>query len=284
MSEVIGVTQVELDEAVEAIKVRGGFVPQVALVLGSGLGALSEEVEDAVRIPYEEIPGMPTVGVEGHRGEMVFGLLSGKKVVMLSGRAHFYEGHNAQDVVFGVRVCGWLGAKTLVLTNAAGVIVEGHCPGELMVISDQIHSFSPCNPLRGKNPEWLGPRFPDMTAIYDPGLVGLLMEIGQGEKLDVFSGVYAGLAGPQYESPAEIHLLSTVGADAVGMSTTAEAIAARHMGMSVAGVSCITNMAAGKSGEELSHDEVKEVALQAGSRMRQLVRTFVERLPGREQP
>jgi len=282
MSEVKGIKQEELDDAVEAIKARGGFIPQVALVLGSGLGGLSEEVEDAIRIPYGEIPGMPKVGVEGHRGEMVFGRLGDKNVVMLSGRAHFYEGHSANDVVFGVRVCGWLGAKTLVLTNAAGVITEGHVPGELMVISDQIHSFSPCNPLSGKNPDWLGPRFPDMTAIYDPDMVNLLMEIGQTEELGVFSGVYAGLGGPQYESPAEIHLLSTVGADAVGMSTTAEAIAARHMGISVAGVSCITNMAAGKSGEDLSHDEVKEVALQAGSRMRQLVRTFVERLPGRE--
>lgn len=268
-------TYTRLLDAANAIKHHIKETPLIAMVLGSGLGALSHQVEDAVRIPYASIPYMPPSGVEGHAGELVCGRLAGCPVAVFSGRAHYYEGHGVESAVFGARLARFIGAQALLLTNAAGGVHTDLRPGDLMVIQDHIHLLTGYNPLRGPNDSRLGVRFPDMSSIYDRALRRLLTDAGELEGVSLRHGVYACVPGPSYETPAEIRMLRILGADAVGMSTTAEAICARHVGLRVVGLSCITNFGAGLGDAALSHEEVKEVAGQVADQMQRLVLRFV---------
>lgn len=249
----------------------------VAVVLGSGLGALAGRVEAAVRLPYSRIPHWPASAVVGHAGTFIGGTLAGRRVAVLSGRSHFYEGHPLRTVTFGVRVLGRLGVRTLILTNAAGGINTTFEPGTLMVIDDHINLMG-SNPLVGPNDERFGPRFPDMTEVYSRRLRAVADEAGAAEGIPVRHGVYVGLHGPSYETPAEIRFLRIIGADAVGMSTVPEAIAARHMGLDVLGISCITNPAAGVLPEPLDHDEVMAVAHRVSGQFMTLVEAILGRL------
>ena len=271
-----------LTAARDMVRARIPDEPHVALVLGSGLGGMAGEVEDAVRLPYSEIPGMPVPRVDGHSGTLVAGQLAGRRVMVFSGRSHYYEGHDIDDVVFGVRLARLCGAKILFVTNAAGGINTDLGPGDLMIIRDHIN-FMGINPLRGTNDERLGPRFPDMTHAYEQPLRLLLREAAELEGVQVHSGVYVGVAGPSYETPSEIRMLRKLGADAVGMSTVPEVIAARHMGMRIVGLSCITNLAAGLGGAQiLDHEEVKGVGRRVAGDMRRLLLRFLEILPEAE--
>ncbi len=241
-----------------------GPAPAVAVVLGSGLGDFADGLADAVSASYADIPGFPTVGVEGHAGKLVVGRIGDTPIAALAGRAHLYEGHEPDAVVRAVRALRLWGVKALMLTNAAGGIRDGMRPGDLMTISDHIN-LSGYTPLRGPNDARLGPRFPDMSTAYDPRFREILRELGAAQGVRLHEGVYVGLAGPSYETPAEIRMLRVLGGDAVGMSTVVEVIAGRHCGLRMAGISCVTNLAAGLGAGELSHDEVKETALQARS-------------------
>jgi purine-nucleoside phosphorylase len=241
------------------VRERVPQAPEIAIVLGSGLGDFASRVGDAVVIPYETIPGWPKSTVIGHAGKLVAGTVRGRRIVVLSGRAHFYEGHPMATVVFGTRVIASLGVKTIVLTNAAGGINASFPQGVLMVIDDHINLVG-TNPLVGPNDERFGPRFPDMTEIYAKRLRAVAHAAAAKNGGRLAHGVYVGLHGPSYETPAEIRYLRTIGADAVGMSTVAEAIVARHMGMEVLGISCITNMAAGVLDQPLNHNDVMETA------------------------
>jgi purine-nucleoside phosphorylase len=229
----------------------------IGMILGSGLGAYAETLENPVFIDYAEIPGFPSSTVQGHAGRLVIGEKAGLGCAAMQGRVHFYEGHSLQTAVFPARTLITLGAKTLLITNAAGGLE--HPPGTLMVIRDHLNLF-PENPLRGENDERLGPRFPDMTRAYAPELRELAHRAAESMDLELGEGVYAGLPGPAYETPAEVRMLKTLGASAAGMSTVPEVIAANHMGARVLGISCITNKAAGLSDQALSHDEVTETA------------------------
>ena len=248
----------KVHEAADWLRARSGPVADVGVVLGSGLGDFTTTLGDAVAIGYGEIPNWPGSTVIGHAGRLVIGTLAGRRVAALSGRAHYYEGHDLRTVTFATRVLGTLGVRTIILTNAAGGINVFE-PGTLMLIDDHINLMG-SNPLVGVNDERFGPRFPDMTEVYSRRLRDLAATVAEqlGQKL--VHGVYAALHGPSYETPAEIRYLRTIGADAVGMSTAPEAIVARHMGMEVLGISCITNPAAGVLPEPLNHDEVMEVA------------------------
>jgi len=241
------------------VRARIPAAPAIAIVLGSGLGDFASHVGDAVVLPYESLPGWPPATVIGHAGKLVVGTVREKTVAVLSGRAHFYEGHPMANVVFATRVMGTLGVKTLVLTNAAGGINTSFSQGALMVIDDHINLVG-TNPLIGPNDERFGPRFPDMTEVYSKRLRSVADRAAARNGLSLAHGIYVGLHGPSYETPAEIRYLRAIGADAVGMSTVAEAIAARHVGMEVLGISCITNMAAGVLPQPLNHAEVMETA------------------------
>ncbi len=245
--------------AAEVRKRAGGAVPDVAIVLGSGLGDFAGLLKDAVSTPYGDIPHWPAAKVIGHEGRLVIGALGGKRVAALSGRAHFYEGHDLQTVTFATRVIGRLGVKTLILTNAAGGVNVALTPGRLMVMDDHINLLG-SNPLVGSNEDRFGPRFPDMSEVYSKRLRGLADRIAQTQGLRIGHGVYVAVHGPSYETPAEIRAFRTLGADAVGMSTVPEAIVARQMGLEVLGISCITNAAAGVLPEPLNHAEVMDVA------------------------
>jgi len=249
----------QVREAADAIVGRVGTVPAIAIVLGSGLGDFAGSLSGAVSMPYTELPNWPVSRVIGHEGRLVVGGIAGRTIAALSGRSHAYEGHVMEKVTFAVRVLGVLGVKTLILTNAAGGVNTGFTQGALMVIDDHIN-LTGANPLVGANDERFGPRFPDMSEVYSRRLRRLADEAGAALGLTLPHGVYAGLLGPSYETPAEIRYLRTVGADAVGMSTVAEAIAARHMGIEVLGISCITNMAAGVLPQPLDHGEVMDTA------------------------
>ena len=246
-------------EAVGFIKKNCSLLPQVGVVLGSGLGEFADRVAEKSAIAFADIPHFKKVSVAGHAGRLVLGKIGSVPVAVLQGRYHYYEGHDIDDVVFPVRMLAKLGVKGLLLTNAAGGIGRELRPGDLMVIRDHINLMG-INPLRGANDERLGPRFPDMSNIYDGKFQDLIVaaqaEIGLAPK----KGVYLALSGPSYETPAEIRMLAALGADAVGMSTVPEAICARHMGLRVAGISCVTNLAAGISAQPLSHKEVTETA------------------------
>lgn len=233
--------------------------PATAVVLGSGLGGFASSPAHAVSIPYGDIPNWPVSNVVGHEGRLVIGEVAGRPIAALSGRAHFYEGHDLRTVTFGTRVLGVLGVKTLIMTNAAGGINSAFAPGDLMVIDDHINLLG-SSPLTGPNDERFGVRFPDLTHVYSPRLRRLTDETAEAQGLLLRHGVYAACHGPSYETPAEVRYLRKIGADAVGMSTVPEAIVARHMGIEVLGISCITNFAAGVLPQPLNHDEVLETA------------------------
>ncbi|HEY7192848.1 MAG TPA: purine-nucleoside phosphorylase [Gemmatimonadales bacterium] len=248
-----------IEQAVAHVRGRTSATPEVAIVLGSGLGDFANRLRDAVSMPYSELPHWPASNVVGHEGRLVLGTLAGKRVAALSGRVHYYEGHDLRTVTFATRVMGRLGVKTLILTNAAGGIDVALTPGTLMIIEDHINLLG-SNPLIGPNDDRFGPRFPDMSEVYSKRLRTLAADVAAAQGQAVGRGVYVALHGPSYETPAEIRFLRTIGADAVGMSTVPEAIVARHMGLEVLGLSCISNAAAGVLPQPLNHDEVMEVA------------------------
>lgn len=253
----------QVDQAVSVVRARAGAAPpDVAIVLGSGLGEFASRLTEAVAIPYGDIPHWPGATVIGHEGRLVVGTLAGKRVAALAGRAHFYEGHDLRTVTFATRVIGRLGVKTIILTNAAGGINDVDlAPGMLMVMDDHLNLLG-SNPLVGPNEEAFGVRFPDMTEVYSKRLRALADTVARAQGLRIGHGVYVAVHGPSYETPAEIRFLRAIGADAVGMSTVPEAIVARHMGMEVLGLSCITNAAAGVLPQPLDHSEVMAVARQ----------------------
>jgi purine-nucleoside phosphorylase len=251
--------------------------PDVAIVLGSGLGDFTAALQDATTIEYHEIPNWPASTVVGHAGRLVVGTLANKRVVALSGRVHFYEGHDLRTVTFATRAIGVLGVKTIILTNAAGGINLEFSPGTLMLMDDHINLLG-SNPLVGANDDRFGPRFPDMSEVYSLRLRTIANVAAQAQNSPLAHGVYVAVHGPSYETPAEIRYLRTIGADAVGMSTVPEAIVARHMGLEVLGISCITNMAAGVLPQPLVHDEVMEVARRVRKRFGALLEGIVERL------
>lgn len=266
-----------LDEAVRAVQERIQGVPEVFLVLGSGLSDLARGVEDPVTIPFQDVPGFPPVGVKGHSGRLVFGALAGRKVLLQAGRFHFYEGHPPEVVVASVRMAAGLGADTLILTNAAGGIAESLHPGSIMLLEDHLN-------LMGRNP-LTGPvhgsevRFPDMSRPYDPALQERVVELALEMGIDLERGTYAAVLGPSYETPAEIRFLRLAGAHAVGMSTVPEAITARALGLRVAALSLITNKAAGLGDRPLDHQEVLEVGKAAGGRLKRLLLALIRNLP-----
>jgi purine-nucleoside phosphorylase len=263
-----------LTEAKKAIESRTQ-IPEVAMVLGSGLGSFADGLQDAVTIPYAEIPNMPISNVSGHAGNLVFGRRCDKAVVAMQGRAHLYEGHSPDEVVFGVRLMASLGADTLVVTNAAGGINPSFGAGDLMGIVDQLN-LTGTSSLLGPNDERFGPRFVDMTNAFDPSLLEVADAVACRLGFQLRRGVYAGLLGPAYETPAEVRMLRKLGADAVGMSTVLEVLAARHMGLRVLGISCISNMASGISERPLSHDEVEETAARVRPRFEALLSGILE--------
>ena len=267
----------KMHEAADWLRDHGVGAPDVAVVLGSGLGDFTNALAHATTVPYEQIPNWPRSAVIGHAGRLVVGSLGGKRVAALSGRVHYYEGHDMRVVTFATRVMGVLGVQSMVLTNAAGGINLSFEPGTLMVIDDHLNLMG-TNPLVGGNDERFGPRFPDMSNVYSARLRQVADQAAARQGHPVAHGVYVALHGPSYETPAEIRYLRTIGADAVGMSTVPEAIVARHMGIEVLGISCITNMAAGVLPQPLVHDEVMEVARRVRVRFGTLLEGIIERL------
>jgi len=264
-----------MNEAVEFLSARLPAAPQIAVVLGSGLGAFAEELTDKVEIPYSQIPGWPQPTAEGHAGKLVAGSCGPAHVAVMAGRVHLYEGYTPEQVTFGIRVLGLLGARTVVVTNAAGGINPGYERGSLVLISDHIN-LQGSNPLVGANYDSLGPRFPDMSEAYSTDLRETARQVAEDLCIPLQEGVYAAMLGPSYETPAEIRYLRTIGADLVGMSTVPEVIAANHMGLRVLAISCVSNMAAGMLPQKLTHAEV----LEAGEMVREtLVRLLVGLLP-----
>jgi len=268
-------------EAASYIQGQTPIRPEIGLILGSGLGVLADEIQDAATISYADIPHFPVSTVEGHAGELLVGTLVGKPVLLMKGRFHMYEGYGAETVSFPVRVMRALGVRTLVVTNASGGINADFAPGDLMLIRDHIN-FMFRNPLIGPNDSEIGVRFPDMSEAYSRRLRELARSVGEREGVSLREGVYLGLLGPSYETPAEIRMLRTLGADAVGMSTVPETIAARHAGIEVLGISCISNMAAGMLDQPLSHQEVMETGERVKETFIRLVKGVVAELPGAE--
>jgi purine-nucleoside phosphorylase len=266
-----------VEEAAAAIRSRCGTLPDTAIVLGSGLGDFADTLLDAIATPYTDVPHWPASNVVGHAGKLVIGNVAGARVAALAGRVHFYEGHPLSTVVFATRVMSRLGVKQLILTNAAGGINTGFGQGALMIIDDHINMLG-TNPLVGANDERFGVRFPDMSEVYSSRLRGIADAAARAKGVPVSHGIYVAVHGPSYETPAEIRFFRTIGADAVGMSTVPEAIAARHMGMEVLGISCITNMAAGVLPQPLVHDEVMETARRVRGSFIALLEGIIERL------
>lgn len=265
-----------IDEAAAKVLAVCGKA-DIGVILGSGLGDYAEALEDAVKLPYSEIPGFPRSTVAGHAGMWCCGTLYGKRVVMMQGRFHYYEGYGMKDVTLPVRVMQKIGVKTLIVTNAAGGVNLDYHPGELMVIGDMF-SMTAQNPLIGPNLDAFGPRFPDMSCAFDKELRALAHECANEQGFALREGVYAQMTGPTYETPAEIRMLRTLGADAVGMSTVPEVVVARHGGMRVLGVSCITNMAAGILDQPLNHAEVTETANRVKGQFRALLDAVIEKM------
>jgi purine-nucleoside phosphorylase len=263
-----------LSYAAAWVRGRSDLRPEVGVVLGSGLSGVADRLEGAVAIPFAEIPEFPVATVEGHAGRLVLGALGGVVVGAMQGRVHAYEGRTAEDAAFGVRLLARLGARALVLTNAAGGLGAALAPGDLVRIRDHLNLTGE-NPLTGPNDERLGPRFPDMSEAYDARLGAMLDDCARRLGIPLATGVYAGVAGPSYETPAEVGMLRLLGADLVGMSTVHEAIAARHLGVPVVGLSVVANAAAGSSGRRLSHAEVLAAAAAARERVAALLQAFV---------
>lgn len=266
------------EHAARTLRGRTTLEPRIAIVLGSGLGGFAEEFGDAVAIPYREIPGFVSSTAQGHVGSLIIGKVDNIPVAAMQGRVHFYEGYSLEEVTFPIRTLKLLGIDTLILTNAAGGIDVQLTQGALMVISDHLNLMG-VNPLRGANDERFGPRFPDMTEVYSRELQELVTQEARVLGTTVRRGIYAALAGPSYETPAEIHMLRAFGADAVGMSTVPEAIVARQMEMNVIGISCITNMAAGISEQTINHQEVMETGEKVRITFTQLLRRIITKLP-----
>jgi purine-nucleoside phosphorylase len=248
-----------LDDSVFAIRKRVTIEPAVGVVLGSGLGDFADTLAELVKIPYTDLPHMPTSGIVGHQGNLCFGFTAGVPVVCMQGRVHLYEGHPVDRVVQGVRTMARMGVRSVLLTNAAGGLEPTWSAGDLMVVTDHLN-LTGTSPLVGSNDDALGPRFPDMSAAYDPELRAALMDVARGAGIELRQGVYAGLLGPSYETPAEVRMVRSLGAHAVGMSTVLEVLALRHMGVRVGALSCITNQAAGISLHPLDHAEVEATA------------------------
>ncbi|WP_026563993.1 purine-nucleoside phosphorylase [Bacillus sp. UNC41MFS5] len=265
----------KIQNASSFLKQKYANTPKIGLILGSGLGVLADEIENPVKIPYNEIPDFPISTVEGHAGQLVFGLLSGVEVVAMQGRFHFYEGYSMEKVTFPVRVMKELGVDMLIVTNAAGGVNESFSAGDLMIISDHINNMG-TNPLIGPNDSKLGVRFPDMSEAYTKDLRVAAREIASRLNINVKEGVYFGNPGPVYETPAEIRMVRAMGGDAVGMSTVPEVIVARHSGMKVLGISCISNMAAGILDQPLTHDEVIETTERVKADFLQYIKEIVK--------
>jgi len=266
------------EESAKFIKEKIGEIsPKIAIVLGSGLGILSEDIENKITIKYEEIPNFPVSTVEGHAGELLIGTINGVSIIAMNGRFHYYEGYTLEQVTFPIRVFKLLGIENLILTNAAGGINTNYKPGELIVITDFLSFFSE-SALRGKNIDEFGTRFPDMSEAFNKELSGKLKEIIKKHMGVANEGVYAYMKGPKYESPAEIRALRILGADTVGMSTVPEVIVANHAGIKTVGVSCVTNMAAGVSKEKLSHEEVQKTADMVKFKFKEVIKEFVKEI------
>ncbi len=266
-----------IDKIADYIKGKVDFVPEVLVILGSGLGSMANEVEDKIVLPYDEIDDFLVSTVEGHEGQFVFGSYKGKKVVMMQGRFHYYEGYSMKEVTLPVYVMRKLGVKNMVVTNACGGVNTEFTPGDLMLIEDHLN-FTGNNPLMGQNFDEFGPRFPDMSKVYNRDLMSLAEKIGKEENITLKRGVYAIYTGPSYETPAEIRAYRTLGADAIGMSTVPEAIVANYAGMRVLGVSCITNMASGILDQPLKHDEVIEVSTRVRGSFTTLISRVIEEM------
>lgn len=268
-----------LEEALEAIDKKIEVKPKVGLILGSGLGDLAEEIEDAVKIKYTDIPHFPLSTVPGHAGQLVIGKLHGADVLAMQGRFHFYEGYSMKEVTFPVRVMKGLGVDTLIVTNACGGMNPDFSPGDLMIIDDHLN-MTGTNPLIGANEESLGPRFPDMSRAYNPDLIAHAEACADRLDIELQKGVYAGITGPSFMTPAELKMLRTLGADAVGMSTVPEVIVANHMGIRVLGISCVTDMAIGDELEPLTHEQVVATADRTKPKFIRLVQEIVSGIKG----
>lgn len=266
---------IKYKEMLATVKERIDIVPNVAIVLGSGLGALADEIDVKYIINYNEIPDFPVSTVQGHKGKFVFGYIGNVPVVIMQGRVHYYEGYTMDMATLPIRLMRLMGAEKLILTNAAGGINFDFKCGDLMLITDHISSFVP-NPLIGKNIDELGVRFPDMSNIYDTEICNIIRKVSEKHNISIKEGVYAQLTGPSYESPAEIKMLRTLGADAVGMSTACEAIVARHCGFKVCGISCISNMASGVTESPLDHSEVQQCADKVAPIFKTLIKEVVK--------
>src|SRR5262249_27389150 len=269
------------ERAMEAARYIGAKsqarAPRIAVVLGSGLGGVATAVSDGIEIPYSEIPYFATSTVQGHAGVLLVGECGGVDVAVMKGRFHFYEGYSMEDVPLPVRVFSLMGIRSIILTNAAGGIANYLSPGSLMAITDHINMMGD-NPLRGPNDERFGPRFPDMTRAYTPAYIALAHEVAREMNIILAEGIYIGLRGPSYETPAEIRMMRDLGGDAIGMSTVPEVTVARHCGMKVLAISCITNAAAGMSSKEVNHQEVMEVGQRAGQNLSKLIVRIIPRL------
>lgn len=277
-------------EAAEFIREQYAASVETVIVLGSGLGAFADDIKNAIRIPYESIPHFARSTVDGHAGQLVLGEIGGAKVAVQQGRFHYYEGYGMEEVTFPMRTFGRMGVKNVILTNAAGSTSTEMTPGSLMLISDHLNMMG-VNPLRGKNDQRLGPRFPDMTNVYDREFQDIIvaeaeaiskerLSGGEDKQLTDFlhRGVYCALSGPTYETPAEVRLYRLLGADALGMSTAPEAIVARHQGMRVAGISCITNFAAGMTADLINHEEVMETGARVAEIFKELIRRTIGKI------
>ncbi len=264
----------KLKTCLESLRAKTGFQPQVALILGSGLGDYADSIDIEQTVSYSEIEGFPTSTVTGHKGQFVFGHVQGVPVVIMQGRVHYYEGYPITDVVLPTRLMGLMGAKKLILTNAAGGINFDFQPGDFMLLTDHITTAVP-SPLIGPNLDELGPRFPDMSQVYSLRMRDIIKAEAAKLNIPMREGVYVQLTGPSYETPAEIRMCRAWGGDAVGMSTACEAMAARHMGLEVCGISCITNLAAGMSDKALDHKEVQETADRVSAQFKQLITAVI---------
>jgi purine-nucleoside phosphorylase len=264
----------KIKETIDYLKKDGPFVPEVGIILGTGLGGLVNEIEVHKTIPYQSIPNFPVSTVEGHRGQLIFGTMNGKKIVAMQGRFHYYEGYTMQELTFPVRVMKYLGIKVLVLSNASGGVNPEFEVGDIMVIEDHINLMKD-NPLIGKNEEEIGTRFPDMSHSYDPELIDLTMKIARKHGIKLQRGVYAAVSGPTFETPAEYKYIRTIGADAVGMSTVPEVIAARHMGLKCYAVSIISDLGVPGKIVKITHQEVIEAASAAEPKMTKILKELL---------
>ena len=268
---------IKMNETVNYIKERITSIPKIAIILGSGLGSLADDIEDMAAIAYKDIPNFPISTVPGHKGELIFGKLNNVPIIAMNGRFHYYEGYSLLETTYPIRIFSLLGVETLILTNAAGGINETFKKGDLMIINDQLSFFAE-SVLRGPNMDEFGERFIDMSTRYDKEYIQILKDVMLEITGDYKEGVYAYMKGPTYETPAEIRALRVLGADAVGMSTVPEAVVAHHCGIKCVGITCITNMAAGVTNEVLTHEDVKETALKAEENFKKVVKNFITKI------